>query len=347
MSRISIAVPTYNGSRTIIEMLESVLSQSFSDFEIVISDDNSNDDTIKKIESLGDSRIKIFQSSENKGYPGNMRKAYHLCSSPLVFLMAQDDLLADNVIADTVKFFDDHPNAGALSRPYYAFDETPSKPIRYKKTFDIPHGEYKIINKKSDFNDVLILLNTMDQLSGLCYRKSMVTIDFHDDVFPCHVYPFLSVIVNNDIGFVNNYTIAVRVNSSQCISTSSIYDKSPVASWLELFDTIFHEEKYKELRNRAKGEFVCSNWIGLLQIRNYSKKPYYYLLREYFTMVKVKPLNLIHPLFILTMLLCLFTPRRALVPFVNYVKNNISPMTIEPIEFIFNGANIIKYKKDV
>ena len=154
MSKISIAVPTYNGSRTILEMLGSVISQSFKDFEIVISDDNSNDDTINKIESLGDSRIKIFKSSENAGYPGNMRKAYNLCSSPLVFLMAQDDILADDVISDTVKFFDNHPNAGALSRPYYAFDSTPSKPIRYKKTFNIPQGEYKIISDKSKFDDI-------------------------------------------------------------------------------------------------------------------------------------------------------------------------------------------------
>ena len=342
MSKISVAVPTYNGAGTIIEMLESVISQSFKDLEIVISDDNSRDDTIKKIEALGDSRIKIFKSDENSGYPCNMRKAFNLCSSPLVFLMAQDDILADDVISDSVKFFDSHPNAGALSRPYYAFDDTPSKPIRYKKTFDIPQGEHKIINSKSEFKDILVLLNTMDQLSGLCYRKSLVTTDFHDDVFPCHVYPFLSVIKKNDIGFVNNYTVAVRVNSSQCISISSIYDKSPVVSWIELFDTLFDNKEYSELKVKAKRDFICSNWIGLLQIRNYSKRPYYYLYREYAAMVREVPLNLIHPLFIATMILSTITPRKILIPLVNFIKSELSSLTIPKIIFRYNKNNIIK-----
>lgn len=342
MTKISIAVPTYNGSETIIEMLQSVISQSYDDFEIVISDDNSNDDTIKKIKSLEDSRIKIYKSSKNSGYPKNMRKAFNLCNSPLVFLMAQDDLLADDVINDTVKFFDRNPKVGALSRPYYAFDASPSKPIRYKKTFDIPRGDYKILNKKSEFVDILTLLNTLDQLSGLCYRKKMVTADFHDDVFPCHVYPFLSVIKNNSIGFVNNYTVAVRVNSSQCISTSSIYDKSPVASWIELFDTLFKDEEYKDLRDKAKSIFVCSNWIGLLQIRNYSKRPYYYLFREYILMTKVVPLNIVNPLFIATMILCIFIPRRVLIPLVNFIKSEVSSLSVPKILFFLNNKNIIK-----
>ena len=126
MSKISIAVPTYNGSRTLKSMLETVLSQNFSDFEVVISDDNSTDNSIEVIESFNDPRVRIIKSNENIGYPGNMRNAYNNCSSPIVFLMAQDDLLADNVIEDTVLFFENNPDAGALSRPYYAFDKTPS-----------------------------------------------------------------------------------------------------------------------------------------------------------------------------------------------------------------------------
>ena len=191
MSKISIAVPTYNGSRTLKSMLETVLSQNFSDFEVVISDDNSTDNSIEVIESFNDPRVRIIKSNENIGYPGNMRNAYNNCSSPIVFLMAQDDLLADNVIEDTVLFFENNPDAGALSRPYYAFDKTPSNPIRYKKAFDISEDEFKLIDKNSNFDDIHKLLNTMDQLSGLSYRKSFFEMDFLDDVFPCHVYPFL------------------------------------------------------------------------------------------------------------------------------------------------------------
>ena len=341
MSKISIAVPTYNGSRTIIEMLESVISQSFKDFEIVISDDNSNDDTINKIESLGDSRVKIFKSSENAGYPGNIRKAYNLCSSPLVFLMAQDDYLADSALEDAVSIFDLNPGVGALTRPYYAFDRSIKKPVRYKKTIESKHVPYETISTKSDFTKIQLVLNTLDQLSGLCVRRSAVTKDFGNDVFTSHVIPFLSVLEGHKIGFMNKYTVAVRVNSSQCISEKNIYDISPVYSWLRVMDIVFHKDEFRIIKKDISKKFVCSNWIGLFQIRNYSGSPFKYLFREYWLMLKIQPLNLINPLFIGTMALCILIPRKNLITLVNGVKNHISSKFVKRISFIIDGKDIL------
>ena len=156
------------------------------------------------------------------------------------------------------------------------------------------------------------------------------------------MYPFLSVLRSHKIGFSGRYTVAVRVNSSQCISTSAIYNKSPVESWLQLFDTTFPEEEYKEMRLKSKKRFVSSNWIGLLQIRNYSERPFVYLFREYIFMLKERPQNILHPYFILTILLCVFTPRFLLVPLVNFVKNEVSSKTIASFKFILDKKNIIK-----
>ena len=98
-------------------------------------------------------------------------------------------------------------------------------------------------------------------------------------------------IKNHPIAFLPNYTIAVRVWTSQCKSVSGIYDKSPVESWIELFDTVFKEQNLAKLRPYAIINFCANNVVGLIQIRNYSRYPLIYLLREITVMVRARPLN--------------------------------------------------------
>jgi glycosyltransferase involved in cell wall biosynthesis len=60
---VSICMPTYNGSKHISEAIESILNQSFSNFELLIIDDGSSDDTVSIIKSFSDDRIRSFKTS--------------------------------------------------------------------------------------------------------------------------------------------------------------------------------------------------------------------------------------------------------------------------------------------
>lgn len=66
MSKISVVMPTYNAERYVKEAVESVLNQSFGDFEYIIVDDGSSDDTMSIIRSFSDKRIKIFEKDNQK-----------------------------------------------------------------------------------------------------------------------------------------------------------------------------------------------------------------------------------------------------------------------------------------
>ena len=71
---LSICVPTYNGERYIRQALESVLSQSYRDFEVIVVDDGSTDQTldlIKLVQAAGDPRLRLYQNRERLGIPGN------------------------------------------------------------------------------------------------------------------------------------------------------------------------------------------------------------------------------------------------------------------------------------
>ncbi|MEJ7692546.1 glycosyltransferase family 2 protein [Daejeonella sp.] len=90
---VSIALCTYNGSEFLDEQLVSILNQDYCNYEVVIVDDASTDDTRTIISSyLQDSRIRFYKNQENLGYAANFSKAMSLCKGELIALSDQDDI---------------------------------------------------------------------------------------------------------------------------------------------------------------------------------------------------------------------------------------------------------------
>ena len=90
---VSIALCTYNGARFLHEQLDSILNQDYSNFELIIVDDKSTDNTREIISSyLPDSRIRFYENDTNLGYAANFGKALSLCKGDLIALSDQDDI---------------------------------------------------------------------------------------------------------------------------------------------------------------------------------------------------------------------------------------------------------------
>jgi glycosyltransferase involved in cell wall biosynthesis len=83
---------SYNGAEFIEEQLGSILSQLNESDEIIIVDDCSKDDTLKKIELFNDSRIKVFKNDTNKGHVYTFGRAISLSSNDILFMSDQDDI---------------------------------------------------------------------------------------------------------------------------------------------------------------------------------------------------------------------------------------------------------------
>lgn len=95
---ISICVATYNGSKYISRQLESILCQLGEHDEIIISDDDSTDNTCEVIIMLDDNRIKIIKNKNSRGPLNNFQNALNHSSGDYIFLSDQDDIWFSNKI---------------------------------------------------------------------------------------------------------------------------------------------------------------------------------------------------------------------------------------------------------
>lgn len=98
--KVSVCVPVYNGARYLRECLESILSQSYQDLEVLIVDDGSTDDSlaISSEYSKRDPRVRLLRNSKNLGLVGNWNHSVRLAQGEWIKFLFQDDLLAAGCI---------------------------------------------------------------------------------------------------------------------------------------------------------------------------------------------------------------------------------------------------------
>lgn len=103
---VSVCIPTYRGATHIGAAIESVLAQSYTDFELIVIDDNSPDDTAAIVQGYSDPRIRFLQNPGNLGPQGNWNRCLNEASGKYFKLLPQDDLLAPDCLAKQVAILD-------------------------------------------------------------------------------------------------------------------------------------------------------------------------------------------------------------------------------------------------
>lgn len=91
MSLVSIIVPAYNTEKYIQKCIQSVLDQTYEDFEMIIVDDCSTDHSLKMIERYSDPRIKVFKNEKNSGPSYSRNRAIGLAKGEFIAILDSDD----------------------------------------------------------------------------------------------------------------------------------------------------------------------------------------------------------------------------------------------------------------
>ena len=109
---VSVGLFVYNGERFIEETLQSILNQTFTDFELIISDNASTDRTAEIAEAYAkrDERIRYYRSDKNMGAGWNVRRVYELATGKYFKQAAADDLLEPDFLRRCVEILESHPD---------------------------------------------------------------------------------------------------------------------------------------------------------------------------------------------------------------------------------------------
>ena len=121
----SVVMPTYNDSRHLAAAIESILDQTFRDFEFIIIDDCSTDKTPEILEQYRcqDTRIRIVRNAENLGVARSLNKAIALTQSPFIARMDGDDLSLPTRLEKQIAYMQAHPEVGVLGTQNIFIDE--------------------------------------------------------------------------------------------------------------------------------------------------------------------------------------------------------------------------------
>lgn len=112
--KVSIACRTFNASGTIARAIRSVLNQTYENWELIIADDGSSDDTVAIIKQFHDERIRLHVNTSNLGPIGNLNKVFSLCSGTYIAVLDGDDFYRPTKLEKQVNFLETHPDYGAV-----------------------------------------------------------------------------------------------------------------------------------------------------------------------------------------------------------------------------------------
>lgn len=132
MPLITVCIPCYNRAAVLPALLDSILAQSFEDYDILIREDGSPERqaiaaVVRDYQQRHPARITYEENASNLGYDGNLRALVESARGEYCLFMGNDDLMCEGALATVADTLARHPGTGVVVRSYAAFDGTPDR----------------------------------------------------------------------------------------------------------------------------------------------------------------------------------------------------------------------------
>jgi len=131
---LSVIMPVYNGEKYLEEAIFSVLNQTFTDYELLIIDDGSTDSSVKIIQSIKDSRIRLVKNDKNRGVAYTRNVGLKEAKGEYLAWMDCDDLIEPNRLQEQINYLRENLEVGICGTALQRFGE--GKPYISKKFLD-------------------------------------------------------------------------------------------------------------------------------------------------------------------------------------------------------------------
>ena len=164
MPKISIIMPIYMAEKYVEYAVQSILNQSYSDFELIVIDDKGTDNSISIVEGIKDSRIKILENDINRGIAFSRNKGIENAAGEYIALMDDDDFAPAYRLKIENEFLDSNLDISVVGGAAHVIDEY-NNVIKYNN-IQMIHNPYRL-RAELLFHDVVMNGSTM-------FRKEFV-----------------------------------------------------------------------------------------------------------------------------------------------------------------------------
>lgn len=136
--RVTVVIPVYNRAAYVAAALDSILAQSFADFELLVVDDGSTDNSRAIIEAHDDPRIRLVVNERNRGIAATRNRAVSLAQGAYLAFLDSDDIACPDRLAQQVAFLDSHADIAAVGGWVAWMDESGRRRGKIKRLATAP-----------------------------------------------------------------------------------------------------------------------------------------------------------------------------------------------------------------
>ena len=140
MCRVSVLLPVLNGAATIEPAIRSILQQSFADFELLVLDDGSTDDTQAIVQNLGDARVRWISDGRRLRVGARLNTGIDVARAPYIARMDADDLSFPERFERQVAYLDQHSGIDVVSSRALSFRQADLLPVGLTPSL-LTHGQ--------------------------------------------------------------------------------------------------------------------------------------------------------------------------------------------------------------
>lgn len=163
MPLISVVIPVYNGEKTIRQTLESVLNQTFTDFEVIVINDGSQDTTLEIVANIADPRLKVF-SYPNAGQAASRNRGLSQARGEFIAFLDADDLWTSDKLEAQLRVLQENPQAAVAYSWSDCIDESGNF---------LREASHRTVN--GDVYAKLLLTDFLDNGSNPLIRRQAIT----------------------------------------------------------------------------------------------------------------------------------------------------------------------------
>ena len=228
---LSLCLPVYNGEKTIQPAIQSIVDAKLINFEILISDNASNDQTKKiclRMQKKFPNLINYSQNAKNIGFAENYKKCIEKAQGKYLFFIGADDILLPKRINTLISILNHHPEIDIACSDIYTFDNDPN---RIEKQFVFFGNKKKVFKKGSDalinwlFNSAvgsiggyLVRVSEAKKYSKFIPSTSYVPqvhltsyMAIHSSIFHCPIFSFAQRLTESPSQMANKQYLSLHI----------------------------------------------------------------------------------------------------------------------------------------